>query len=112
MKIGIATSVEAQVLSGLKEGDKIVVAEASQEQQSGQRGQQRNPLNPMGGGPRRVRHGDLPVRHGGRSTRAVPVRETAAAEHPDDAIGVEAQVRIARVHRAPPRAARGARVPT
>ncbi len=53
VKIGISTSVEAQVMSGLKEGEKVVVAEASG-QQSGQRGaQQRNPLNPMGGGPRR-----------------------------------------------------------
>ena len=54
VKIGIATSVEAQVLSGLKEGEKVVVAEASQQQQ-GQRGQQqqRNPLNPMAGGQRR-----------------------------------------------------------
>jgi membrane fusion protein, macrolide-specific efflux system len=52
VKIGISTSVEAQVLSGLKEGDKVVVAQASGEQ-SAQRGQQqRNPLNPMGGGRR------------------------------------------------------------
>jgi macrolide-specific efflux system membrane fusion protein len=49
VKVGIATSVEAQILSGLKEGEKVVVAEASQSQQSTQRGEQRNPLNPMGG---------------------------------------------------------------
>jgi macrolide-specific efflux system membrane fusion protein len=52
VKVGISTSVEAQVLSGLKEGEQVVVAEAAP--QSAQRGQQqRNPLNPMGGGPRR-----------------------------------------------------------
>jgi membrane fusion protein, macrolide-specific efflux system len=58
VKVGISTSVEAQVLSGLKEGEKVVVAQASGEQ-SAQRGQQqqRNPLNPMGGGRRGFRGG-------------------------------------------------------
>jgi macrolide-specific efflux system membrane fusion protein len=57
VKIGINTSVDAQVLEGLKEGEKVVVAQAAANKtsQNGQRGQQqRNPLNPMGGGgPRR-----------------------------------------------------------
>lgn len=52
IKVGLTTSTEAEVLEGLEEGDKVVVAEASaQTQQSGR--QPRNPLNPMGGGPRR-----------------------------------------------------------
>jgi macrolide-specific efflux system membrane fusion protein len=53
VKIGINTSVDAQVLEGLKEGEKVVVAQASGAK-SGQNGQQqRNPLNPMAGGQRR-----------------------------------------------------------
>jgi macrolide-specific efflux system membrane fusion protein len=54
VKIGINTSVDAQVLEGLKEGEKVVVAQATGAK-TGQNGQQqRNPLNPMGGGQRRA----------------------------------------------------------
>lgn len=53
VKIGINTSVDAQVLEGLKEGEKVVVAQASGESSSQRGQQQRNPLNPMGGGQRR-----------------------------------------------------------
>jgi len=60
VKIGINTSVDAQVLEGLKEGEKVVVAQASANKgsQSGQN--QRNPLNPMGGGQRRGAGGPRP----------------------------------------------------
>lgn len=54
VKIGINTSVEAQVLEGLNEGEKVVVAEvtAAQQQTNRNAAQQRNPLNPMSGGRR------------------------------------------------------------
>jgi membrane fusion protein, macrolide-specific efflux system len=57
VKVGISTSVEAQVLSGLEEGEKVVVAQASGEQSAQRGNQQRNPLNPMGGGRRGFRGG-------------------------------------------------------
>ncbi|HVY88904.1 MAG TPA: efflux RND transporter periplasmic adaptor subunit [Hyphomonadaceae bacterium] len=53
VKVGITTSVSAQILSGLQEGEKVVVAQASGEKggtQGNRNGQQRNPLAP--GGPR------------------------------------------------------------
>jgi macrolide-specific efflux system membrane fusion protein len=54
VKVGINTNVSAQVLEGLKEGDKVVVAEASPQPQNAQRNnQQRNPLAMGAGGGRR-----------------------------------------------------------
>jgi macrolide-specific efflux system membrane fusion protein len=65
VKIGINTSVDAQVLDGLKEGEKVIVAQATGEK-SNQNGQnQRNPLNPMGGGQRRGNFGGGGPRPGG-----------------------------------------------
>ena len=50
VKVGISTSVEAQILEGLKEGEKVVVAEVTPGQEANRNAsQQRNPLNPMGG---------------------------------------------------------------
>ena len=51
VKVGINTNVSAQILDGLKEGEKVVVAEVSAEQKAAnQRNQQqRNPLAPGGG---------------------------------------------------------------
>lgn len=57
VKVGISTSVTAQVLEGLKEGEKVVVAEGTT-QAAGNRQQASNPLMPGGnrrmggGGPR------------------------------------------------------------
>jgi macrolide-specific efflux system membrane fusion protein len=53
VKVGINTSVSAEIKEGLNEGEKIVVAEASAAQRD--QGQQRNPLMP--GGPRRFGRG-------------------------------------------------------
>ncbi|MFT3722849.1 MAG: efflux RND transporter periplasmic adaptor subunit [Hyphomonadaceae bacterium] len=53
VKIGINTSVTAQVTSGLNEGEKVVVAEVTAEQKASQ-SQNRNSSNPLtGGGTRR-----------------------------------------------------------
>jgi macrolide-specific efflux system membrane fusion protein len=51
VKIGINTNVSAQVLEGLNEGEKVVVAEATAADRAArqQNNQQRNPLSPMGG---------------------------------------------------------------
>lgn len=53
VKVGINTNVTAQITEGLKEGDKIVVAEVTAEQKAA-RSQNQNNSNPlMGGGTRR-----------------------------------------------------------
>ncbi len=53
VKVGINTSVTAQVTEGLKEGEKVVVAEVTAEQKASQ-SQNRNSGNPLtGGGTRR-----------------------------------------------------------
>jgi hypothetical protein len=50
VKIGISTSVDAQITEGLKQGEKVVVAQASAKSASSQRNNtQSNPLNPMAG---------------------------------------------------------------
>lgn len=60
VKVGINTNVTAQVTEGLKEGEKIVVAEVSAEQKaSGSQNQNSNPLA-MGGGSRRGMGGGGP----------------------------------------------------
>jgi macrolide-specific efflux system membrane fusion protein len=50
VKIGINTNVSAQVLEGLNEGDKVVVAQATGKKTGAQGQQQRNPLAPSGPG--------------------------------------------------------------
>jgi macrolide-specific efflux system membrane fusion protein len=52
VKVGINTSVTAEVKSGLKEGEKVIVAEASAEQKASQ-SRSRNNANPLAGGARR-----------------------------------------------------------
>ena len=60
VKVGINTNVTAQVTEGLKEGEKIVVAEVSAEQKaSSSQNQNSNPLA-MGGGSRRGMGGGGP----------------------------------------------------
>jgi len=61
VKVGINTNVTAQILDGVKEGEKVVVAEVTPEQQAA-RAQSRNNSNPlaMGGGGRRGMGGGGP----------------------------------------------------
>lgn len=59
VKVGISTSVTAQITEGLKEGETIVVAEGSTQSASSNRQQSRNPLMP-GGGSRRGMGGGGP----------------------------------------------------
>ena len=61
VKVGINANVTAQILEGLKEGEKVVVAEVTPEQQAA-RAQSRNNSNPlaMGGGGRRGMGGGGP----------------------------------------------------
>lgn len=61
VKVGINTNVTAQVTEGLKEGEKVVVAEVSADQKAS-RQQGSNNSNPlaMGGGPRRGMGGGGP----------------------------------------------------
>lgn len=51
VKVGINTSISTQVLEGLKEGDKVVVAEVTAEQKASQ-SQSRTTGNPLTGGAR------------------------------------------------------------
>jgi macrolide-specific efflux system membrane fusion protein len=59
VKIGINTNVSAQVLEGLNEGDKVVVAQASG-QKAGAQGNRQGQGNPLAGGQR------VPGQGGGR----------------------------------------------
>ena len=60
VKVGINTNVTAQILEGLKEGDKVVVAEVTPEQKAARtQNQNSNPLA-MGGGGRRGMGGGGP----------------------------------------------------
>ena len=61
VKVGINTNVSAQIIEGLKEGEKVVVAEVSADQRAA-RSQNRNSGNPLmgGGGGRRGMGGGGP----------------------------------------------------
>ncbi len=53
IKVGLNNGSNAEVLEGLAEGDLVVVGEVSAAERANARGNQRNPMSPMMGGPRR-----------------------------------------------------------
>ncbi|MNW02986.1 macrolide transporter subunit MacA [compost metagenome] len=53
IKIGLNNGSNVEVLEGLSEGEQVVVGEASAADKANARGNQRSPMAPMMGGPRR-----------------------------------------------------------